>query len=71
MNILLFYRSFLAFSITPNGSVKNLAVIFDQCVNMHEQYAELPTTISLKAFLTQEALVTVLHALVNWWYRLL
>jgi len=26
-----------ASSITPNGPVKNLGVIFDQCINMHEQ----------------------------------
>jgi len=25
-----------ASSITPNGSAKNLGVIFDQCINMHE-----------------------------------
>ena len=25
-----------ASSITPNGSVTNLGVIFDQCINMHE-----------------------------------
>ena len=34
--------------ITPNGSVKNLEVIFDQCINMYEHvtsYAELPTTV--------------------------
>jgi len=37
-----------ASSITPNGSVKNLGVIFDQCINMlnmSHQKAELPTTI--------------------------
>ena len=37
-----------ASSITPKGSVQNLGVIFDKCINMHDvshQYAELPTTI--------------------------
>jgi len=62
-----------ASSITPNGSVKNLGVIFDQCINMHEHvtsvcraaYYHLKNIHCLKAFLTQEALVTVVHAFVT------
>jgi len=37
-----------ASSITPNGSVKHLGVIFTNiltCMKMSHQYAELPTTI--------------------------
>ncbi|KAK2144661.1 hypothetical protein LSH36_739g02000 [Paralvinella palmiformis] len=62
-----------ASSITPNGSVKNLGVIFDQCINMHEHvtsvcraaYYHLKNIHCLKAFLTQESLVTVVHAFVT------
>ena len=62
-----------ASSITPNGSVKNLGVIFDQCINMHEHvtsvcraaYYHLTNIHCLKAFLTQESLVTVVHAFVT------
>jgi len=62
-----------ASSITPNGSVKNLAVIFYQCINMHEHvtsvyptaYYHLKNIHCLKAFLTQEALATVVHAFVT------
>jgi len=58
-------------SITLNGSVKNLGVIFDQ--RMHEHvtlecravYYHLKNIHCLKAFLTQEALVTVVHAFVT------
>ena len=61
-----------ASSITRNGSVKNLAVIIDQCINIHEHvtsvcraaYYHLKNIHCLKAFLTQEALVTVVHAFV-------
>jgi len=60
-------------SITPNGSVKNIGVIFDQCINMYEHvtsvcrtvYYHLKNTHCLKAFLTKEALVTVVHAFVT------
>jgi len=52
-----------ASSITPNGSVKNLGVIFDQCINMN--YYHLKNIHCIKTFLTQEALVTVVHALVT------
>ena len=56
-----------ASSITPNGSG------FDQCINMHEHvtsecraaYYHLKNIHCLKAFLTQEALVTVVHAFVT------
>ena len=59
-----------ASSITPNGSVKNLGIIFDQCINMHEHvtsvcraaYYHLKNIHCLKAFLTQEALVTIVNA---------
>ncbi|KAK2146497.1 hypothetical protein LSH36_604g02000 [Paralvinella palmiformis] len=62
-----------ASSITPNGSVKNLGVIFDQCINMHEHvtsvcqaaYYHLKNIHCLKAFLTQESLVTIVHAFVT------
>ena len=55
-----------ASSITPNGSVKNLGVIFDQCINMHEHvtsvcraaYYHLKNIHYLKEFLKQETLVT-------------
>ena len=60
-------------SITPNGSVKNLGVMFDQCINMHETvtsvcraaYYHLKNIHCLKAFLTQESLVTLVHAFVT------
>ena len=60
-------------SITTNGSVKNLGVILDQCINMHEHvtsacraaYYHLKNIHCLKAFLTQESLVTVVHAFVT------
>jgi len=56
--------------ITPNGSVKNLGVIFDQCINMNEHvtsvcqaaYCHLKNIHCLKTFLTQEALISVVHA---------
>jgi len=62
-----------ASSITPNGSVKNLGVIFDQCINMHEYvisvyraaYYHLKNIHCLKAFMTQESLVTVVHSFVT------
>ena len=46
-----------ASSITPNVSVKNLGVIFDQCINMHEHVTSVCRS--------QEALVTVVHAFVT------
>jgi len=59
--------------ITPNGSVKNIGVILDQCINMHEYvksvcqaaYYHLKNIHCLRAFLIQEALVTVVHAFVT------
>ena len=62
-----------ASSITLNGSVKNLRVIFDQCINMYEHvtsvcraaYYHLKNIHCLKAFLTQEALVAVVHDFVT------
>jgi len=57
-----------ASSITPNGSVKNLRVIFDQSINMHKHVASVCRAVyyhCLKTFLTQEALVTVAHAFVT------
>ena len=62
-----------ASSITPNGSVKNLDVIFDQCINMYEHvtsvcraaYYHLKNIHCLKSFLTQEALVIVIHAFIT------
>ena len=59
--------------ISPNGSVKSLGVIFDQCINMHEHvtsvcwaaYYHLKNIHCLKAFFIQEALVTVVHAFVT------
>jgi len=54
-----------ASSITPNGSVKNLWIIFDQCINMYEYvtsvccaaYYHLKNIHCLKVFLTQKALI--------------
>ena len=59
--------------ITLNGSVRNLVIIFDQCINMYElvtsvcraAYYHLKNIHCLKAFLTKEALVTVVHAFVT------
>jgi len=59
--------------ITPNGSVKHLGVIFDQCINMYEHvtsvcraaYYHLKNIHCLKVFLAQESLVTVVHAFVT------
>ena len=59
--------------VTPNGTVNNLGVIFDQCINMHEHvtsvcqadYYHLKNIHSLKAFLTQEVLVTVVHVITS------
>jgi len=56
--------------ITPNGSVQNLVVNFDQCINMYEHVTSVCSAASyhlknihcLKALLTQEALGTVVHA---------
>ena len=62
-----------ASSIIPNGSVKTIGVIIDQCINMHEHvtsvcraaYYHLKNIHCLKTFLTQEVLVTVVHAFVT------
>jgi len=62
-----------ASSITSNDSVKHLRVIFDNCINMYEHvtsvcwaaYYQLKNIYRLKAFLTQEAVVTEVHALVS------
>jgi len=62
-----------ASSITPNGSIKNLGVIFYQSINMFEHvtsvcraaYYHLQNIHRLKEFMTQETLVTVLHAFVT------
>jgi len=61
-------------SILPNGSVKNLLVIFDQCINMYEHftsvcravYWHLKNIYCLQARLTQDTLVTLVHALVTY-----
>jgi len=58
--------------IIPYGSVKNIEVILYQCINMYEHvasvcraaYYHLKNIHCLKAFITQEALVTVVHAFV-------
>jgi len=58
-----------ASSIIPNVSVKHLGVTFDQCINMHEHvtpvyqaaYYHLKNIHCLKALLTQESLVSVVH----------
>jgi len=63
-----------ASSIIPNGPVQILGVIFDQCINMYEHvtsvcraaYYHLKNIHYLKAFLTQEAPVTVVHAFVTY-----
>jgi len=62
-----------ASSITPNGSVKHLRVILDQCINVYEHitsvcraaYYHLKNIHCLKAFLTQESLVTVVHVFIT------
>ena len=62
-----------ASSITPNGSVKNIGVIFDQCINMHEHVTSvcraadhhLKNIHCLNTSLTQEALVSVVQAFVT------
>jgi len=61
-----------ASSITPNGSVQNLG-FFYQCINRYEHiisvcraaYHHLKNIHCLKAFMTQDALVTVVHAFVT------
>ena len=58
--------------ITRNESVKNLGVIFDQCIYMHEHvtsvcrvaYCHLKNIHCWKTFLTQETLITVVQAYV-------
>jgi len=60
-------------SITPNGSVTNLGVIFDQCINMHEHvtsvcrvaYYCVKNINRLKAFSTQETPVALVHVFVT------
>jgi len=62
-----------ASSVTSKGSVTNMVVIFDKCINMYEHvtsvcraaYCHLKNIHCLKAFLTQEALVTGVHAFVT------
>ena len=62
-----------ASSVTLNGSVKKLGVIFDQCINMYEHvrsvcraaYYHLKNIHCLKALLTQEVLVTVVHVITS------
>jgi hypothetical protein len=56
-----------ASSITPNGSVTNLGVIFDQCINKNERaaYYHRNNNHCVIAFLTQKALVTVVHSFVT------
>ena len=59
-----------ASSIIANWSLKNLGIIFDKCINMYQNvtsvcraaYYHLKNSHCLKAFLTQETLVTVVHA---------
>jgi len=62
-----------ASSNSPNGSVKNLGVFLDHCINMYEHvtsvcrgtYYHLKNIHCLKAFLTQQVLVTIVHAFVT------
>jgi len=57
----------------PNGSAKNLGIIFDQCINMYEHvtsvcrvaYYHCKNSQCLKAFLIQEALVNIVHTFVT------
>ena len=59
--------------IAPNGSVTNLGVNFDQCINMYKHvtsvcqaaYYYLTNIHCLKALLTQEVFVTMLYAFVT------
>ena len=58
---------------SSSDSVKNLGIIFDKCVNMTDHvssvcrasYYHLKNIRSLKPFLSEEALVTVVHAFVT------
>jgi len=62
-----------ASSITRDGSVKYLEVIFGQCISMYEHVTSVCRAANchlknihfLKAFLTQEALVIVVHVFVT------
>ena len=59
--------------ITPSGSVRDLGVIFDKFLYMndhvttvcHAAYYHPENNHSLKLFLSQEALVTVVHAFIT------
>jgi len=61
------------FSFTPDGSVIILGVISDKCINMYEHvtsvcraaYYHLKNIHCLRKFLTQEALVTIVHIFVT------
>ena len=58
-----------------NWSVRNQGVIFDQCINMYKHvtsvcraaHYHLKNIDHLKAFLTQQALVTAVHGSVTSW----
>ena len=62
-----------ASSITPNGSIQHLGVIFDQCINMYEHVTSAyraafyhPKNIHcFKTFLTQTRPVTIVCAFVT------
>ena len=59
--------------IKPNEMVKNLGVIFDQCLRMEDHvtavcragYFHLKNIRSLKPYLTHKALLTVTHAFIT------
>jgi len=59
--------------IKPNNKVKNLGVIFDQCLRMEDHvttvcraaYFHLKNIRSLKPYLTHKALLTVTHAFIT------
>ena len=61
-----------AFSITANGSVKHLGIIFDKRINMYEHvtsecraaYYHLKNIYCFSALLIQEGLVTEVHPFV-------
>ena len=60
-------------SISPTELVQNLGVMFDKCINMNDHvtsvhrvaYYHFKSILSIKPFLSQDALVTVVHAFVT------
>ena len=61
------------FSVSPTDLVRNLGVMLDKCINTNDHvtsvyraaHYHLKNVRSLKPFLSQEVLVTVVHAFVT------